>query len=128
VFEERVYLFAGLVLGFLILLARAVKNEEDWVAAVLAVGLVPVATELTCYYYSVLLAFGFLWTRRESIGVGLCALAALTCLIATLFDWNDEQYTAMSVATLAFVAFATAPFLRSPAPGPEETAPASRPK
>lgn len=128
VFEERVYLFAGLVLGFLILLARAVKNEEDWVAAVLAVGLVPVATELTCYYYSVFLAFGFLWARRESIGVGLCALAALTFLIATLFDWNDEQYTAMSVATLAFVAFATASFLRSPAPAPEEAAPASRPK
>jgi hypothetical protein len=120
VFEERVYLFAGLVLGFLILLARAVKNEEDWVAAVLAVGLVPVATELTCYYYSVFLAFGFLWARRESIGVGLCALAALTCLIATLFDWNDEQYTAMSVATLAFVAFATAAFVRSPVPSPEQ--------
>ncbi|HSE96303.1 MAG TPA: hypothetical protein VLD61_10440, partial [Methylomirabilota bacterium] len=60
VFAERRWLFAGLVAAFAVALALAVRREPDWVAAVLAVGLIPVLAELTCYYYSILLTYGLL--------------------------------------------------------------------
>src|SRR5262249_52463825 len=92
VFDERSWLFALLVLGYAALLARAASKQEDWAALALGVGMIPVATELTCYYYSFLLLFGVLWRRREPVGVGLLALAALTCAVTGIWYWIDDQY------------------------------------
>jgi hypothetical protein len=47
VFHERRYVYAALVLAFLLLYVRAVKGQEAWVAAVLGIGLIPIASELT---------------------------------------------------------------------------------
>ena len=107
-FEERRYLFAALVFGFVILLARAVRNQDDWVAAVLGVAMIPVATEVGSYYYSVLLVYGFLGARREGLGAALCALAAVSGLIGK-FVWSDDvRFTLISAATVGFVCMATA--------------------
>ena len=107
-FEERRYLFAALVLGFVGLLARAVRNQDDWVAAVLGVAMIPVATEVGSYYYSVLLVYGFPGARREGLGAALCALAAVSGLIAK-FLWSDDlRFTLISAATVGFVCVATA--------------------
>jgi hypothetical protein len=106
-FAERWPIFAVLVAGFAALLVWAVRHQEPWVAAVLGVGLIPVTTELTAYYYAVLLAFGFLWLRREVVGVGLCLLAAATCLIPKLTGWDDEVHTLISGVVIAFVVAAT---------------------
>jgi hypothetical protein len=107
-FSERRYLFAAFVLGFLALLARAVRNQDDWVAAVLGVGLIPVATEVACYYYSVLLVYGLLGARREGLGAALCALAAATGLIGKFVWSSDVRFALISAATVAFVCVATA--------------------
>jgi hypothetical protein len=66
--------------------------------------------ELTGYYYSVLLGMGLLWTRRESIGVALCGLAALGWAIANLFYFYDEIYTWISLAAVAFVTYSALAF------------------
>jgi hypothetical protein len=106
-FAERRYLFAAGVAGFGLLLAWAVRRRPDWMAAGLAVGLIAVAAELTCYYYSVFLLFGLLWPRYPAIGVALCGLSTATSIIAALSSWSDERYTAMSLATIAVVVLAT---------------------
>jgi len=113
-FAERRYLFLALLAAFTLLLARAARNHEDWVAATLGVGMIPIAADLTCYYYSILLAFGFLWGKREAIGSALCALAAVTGFLSTALGWSDEKFTAMSVAVIAFVAFATVSLAKGP--------------
>lgn len=77
-------------------------------AAVLGVGLIPVAGELPSYYYSVLLAFGLLAGRCDLVGAGLRALAAITSAVPWLLWWNDERYLVISAATVAFVIASTA--------------------
>jgi len=104
VFEQRkVIFYAGIAL-FLALLTWAVRGKPDWVALALGAGLVPVATELTCYYYSFFLIFGFLWQRQKLIGVGLLSLSAMTCAIAGLRGMEDEQFFFISILVLLFAA------------------------
>jgi hypothetical protein len=110
-FHHRRALFAFAILAFLLLLARAVEHEPDWVAAALGVGMIPVATELTCYYYySFLLAFGLLYARREGLGALACLVSALTCLLPGLAVlvgwWDDDTFVWMSLMIVAFVSLA----------------------
>ena len=101
-FERRKILFALMVVGFLVLLAWATEKTEDWVALCLGAGLIPVATELTCYYYSFALVFGLLWVKREELGIWTLALSAATCAIPSIWRWDDESYTWMSLCYVAF--------------------------
>jgi hypothetical protein len=105
--ERRRFLLAGILLGYLALLARASDREEDWVAAVLGTGSVIMLATMASYYFGVLLGFGFLWSRRESIGAGLCGLSALTWWIDWTWHQLDEIYTWVSLATVIFVVVAT---------------------
>jgi hypothetical protein len=114
VFAERRALFAAGVAGFLVLLAAAVRRAEDWSATVLALGLVPVALELTCYYWALLACYALLWDRSPWGGAALCALSALGWAIADRLVWFDEVFPWISLATLAFVVFATAAGLAAP--------------
>jgi len=107
-FSKRRPIFFALALGFLALLVRALQRQEDWAAAVLGLGAVPVLLEPACYYTSVLLVFGLLWTRREIVGATLCALSAvLWAIAAAWYEW-DDIFTWSSVAVVLFVTFATA--------------------
>src|SRR5262249_13797781 len=101
-FERRKILFGLMVVGFLVLLAWASEKTDDWVALCLGVGLIPIATELTCYYYSFGLAFGLLWLKREELGIGALLLSALSCLIPAVWTWDDERYTWISLVYVAF--------------------------
>jgi len=112
------------------LLVFAVRDQPDWVAAVLAMGLIPIAFELTNYYYSILLAYGLLFARWPAIGIGLCAVAAASWLSVELWMWQDEILTWCSLQVVLFAFFCTAwPLFRparegaSGAPHPD---PASR--
>ncbi len=96
------------MLAYLVLLARALVRQEDWVAAILGLGAMLVVIEPTCYYTSILLAFGLLWTRREGIGVALLALSCVQWAVASRFQAWDEIFTWQSVALVAFVVFASA--------------------
>ncbi len=101
--ERRRFLFAGAIIGYLALLAYAVDRKEDWVAAVLGSGAVVMVATMSNYYYGVLLGFSFLWGERESIGAALCGLSALTWWITWTWQYYDETYTWVSLATVAFV-------------------------
>lgn len=101
-YEQRKPLFFALLIGFAVLLARAAHRVEDWEAACLGVGLIVMATELTCYYYGFLLAYGLMWERRKLPGVLAVAFAVLTLWLDQL-PWNDDRYTAMSLAAVLMV-------------------------
>jgi hypothetical protein len=95
-----------LVLGFLFLIGRAARHVEPWVAAALGITLIPIGVELTCYYYAFIIGLGVLWVEREEVGRWLLFLTAYTQFAAWapfrgMPNWLDEQYTYMSLATVA---------------------------
>ncbi len=90
------------------MLALAVRTEPEWVAAVLGIGAIPFAFELTNYYYSILLGFGLLSARREGIGASLCGISALSWGIVEHWQWRDEIMTWCSVMVLVYVLGCTA--------------------
>jgi hypothetical protein len=116
-FERRRLLFVAILLGYLPLLARACNRQEDWGAAILGTGAIIMLATMSNYYYGVLLGFGFLWDRRESIGAALCGLSALTWWIDWTWQNIDEVYTWVSLATVIFVVGATGLMARGCAPG-----------
>jgi hypothetical protein len=108
-YATRTPIFIAFLLLFCVMLARAADREEDdWAAACLGTGLIVIAPELTCYYYGFLLGFGLLWERRKLPGILAAALAAFTCFIYNLLEWNDDHFAAMSLASVVVVVAATA--------------------
>jgi hypothetical protein len=104
--EPRRPLLYLIVAAYLVLLVFAVRRQPDWIAAVLGVGIIPVMSELGCYYYGVLLIFACLWPLREEIGVALLVVASVSCWGAQ--NPNSETLTAQTAfAILLLVAFAT---------------------
>ncbi len=104
VFEQRKVIFYLGLLGFLALITWSTRGKPDWIALALGAGLVPIASELTCYYYSFFLLFGFLWQRQRAIGVALLSLSALTCAIAGILGMEDEQFFWISILVVLFAA------------------------
>jgi hypothetical protein len=104
---------------FLVLLARAVRDEEDWAALALGMGLVPMGVFVASYYYAILLGYGLLWRRfGDVVGFLLCALSVATHVgvwiwpapvqMDTRFAWN-------SAATVAVVMIFALLAIRYPA-------------
>jgi len=106
-FERRRVVYWLALAAFTSLLAVAVRRQPDWVSAVLGVGLIPIAFELTNYYYAILLMYGFLSLRWRAIGGLLCALAALSWVVVDRWQWQDEILTWCSVLVVCFVLFCT---------------------
>jgi hypothetical protein len=97
------------VLAFTVLLGLAGRHVQPWVAAALGVTFIPIGVELTCYYYAFIIAVALLYEKREEVGIYLLFLTAFTSFIAAapfkgMARWLDEQYTTMSVATVAVFA------------------------
>ena len=136
VFEQRKSIFYAGLLVFLALLTWSVRKRADWLALCLGVGMIPIASELTCYYYSIFLIFGFLWLQRRFIGIALLALSAFTCLMANLRGQEDEQFFWISIAVTLFSALAALAVgrgrqqLEEPVRAPEalQSAPLRKPK
>ena len=105
---ERRWPFFALVAGYLWLMTRVAGRESAWAVGVLGVGLITIAAELTCYYSAGLAFFGLLWLRRESIGALLCLLSGAGWWIASSGRPLDEVYTGISLASVLFIAIATA--------------------
>jgi hypothetical protein len=82
------------------------------VAAVLGIGLIPMAFELTNYYYTILLGYGLLFVRRAVVGAALCGVAALSWAFVERWQWRDEFLTWCSAMVILFVIFCTGLVLR----------------
>jgi hypothetical protein len=118
-YHTRAPLYYGLIALFLLLLGLAARKNEDWAGAALGTGLIIVAAELTCYYYGFLLTYGFLWNRRKLPGIAAAILAALTCMFYGIWNWNDDHFAAMSLASALTVFIVTAALaLERPKSGP----------
>jgi hypothetical protein len=109
-FEERRYIFLPGAALLIALLAAAVHKRPSWMAATLAVGLIAVLGEITCYYYSIFLAYAFLWTERQLLGAALCAVASVSAVIGLTTEWADVRYTLISLAFVVFVVLCTVAF------------------
>src|SRR5262245_568091 len=105
-FAARRPLFLASLAIFALLLAAATHRAEDWSAAVLALGLVPIALELTSYYWAVLAAYALLRQRSRWVGAALCALSASGWWIADRWIYYDETLPRISLATAVFVVLA----------------------
>ena len=105
-FAERRVPFVAAVAAFALLLARAAAGQPLWVGAVLGATLIPVALELTAYYWSALLLLAFLGARRPAIGPALCAFGAAGFAISELWHWTDQIHVALSVLGVALAGFA----------------------
>jgi hypothetical protein len=107
-----------LLAAFLVLLARAVRDEKAWVSLALGVGLIPVGVFLASYYYSVLLIYGLLWRRwGDAVGALLCALSVATHITARLWPapiQMDTRFAWNSIATVAMVLAVTIMAWRTP--------------
>lgn len=101
-FAERRVGFAALVAGFSLLLASAAAGQPLWLGAALGATLVPVALELTGYYWSVLLVTGFLAARNLAIAPLLCGFAAAGWAASELWHWTDEIHVALSGLGVVF--------------------------
>jgi hypothetical protein len=95
-FEERSLLFAALLVGFTGLLAVAAGRAPLWVGAALGACLVPVALELTGYYWSLLLVIGFLAARHPILAPALCGFAAAGWGVSELWHWTDQIHVVWS--------------------------------
>ena len=107
-FRDRRVLYWAVVLVFLALLAAAVRNQPYWIALVLGVGLIPMVADITCYYYGILLVYGFLTDRYPWIGAGLLGLSAFTLMAAPLADTEEVRYTVISLGIVLYVFTVTA--------------------
>ncbi len=94
-------IFLALVVFSLVLLARALRGQPDWVALALGTTLIPILLELSNYYYGVLLVLGFLWPANWIAGVGLLVASALTGFAAAIWPMQDDRAFASSLAVLA---------------------------
>jgi hypothetical protein len=116
-FYARYPLYLLLAGGFVVLLYQALRDAEPWVACSLGAMMMAVGVELTCYYYAFLFAITLLYHKRREAGAIMLGMTAMTGLIdwsPTRYipdvkpwmglkwsQWLDEQYMAMSIATLA---------------------------
>jgi len=109
---------AAILAAYALLLVRAADRREDWEMAVLGAGTVVVVATMSSYYIGVLVGFGFLSLRHESIGAGLCAFAAFTWLAQWIWPAIGESYVWISLACVTFVMAAAARTAFAP---PDET-------
>lgn len=98
--------------GFLWLLARAARGRPEWAGAVLGLGLMPFALELSSYYYAGFVLYAALWTIRPALGVALAGLACLSNVVMGLWSFPDEQHARLSMLVAVFAALVTATLAR----------------
>ncbi|MGH0029526.1 MAG: hypothetical protein ACQGVC_07030 [Myxococcota bacterium] len=104
-FAQYAWLHGALVLLFAARVAAAGAGQPLWVGGVLGVALVPVAAELTAYYWSLLLALAFASERHPVLAPGVAGLAASGWAVASLWHWTDQIHVWLSVLTIAFCVF-----------------------
>jgi hypothetical protein len=105
-FQQAKPLYYLLVAGYLVLLGFAVRKRPPWVVAALSTTMIAIGVELTCYYYAFVMAVALLHEEDDRVGRLLLVMTAGTVFInfhplVFMPSWLDEQYTLMSVLTIA---------------------------
>ncbi|MFJ9752778.1 glycosyltransferase 87 family protein [Streptomyces chartreusis] len=118
---EIVPLQVALAALFLVALSLAVRWVPPWVAAALSVAVLPVVTDLLCYYYMIIIVLVLLWRTRPQIALWLMGLCAATQFIGLapipgMSTWYDQQFTLISALTVAVFAVLLWLYIRASQP------------
>jgi hypothetical protein len=105
-YHEAMPLFIAIALGFVVLIGWASRGRDPWMSLAFGVTFIPIASELTCYYYAFIIGVALLAEKKEVVGRLLLGLTALTEFISLhplpgMPSWIDEQYTLISAVTIA---------------------------
>ncbi|XXX80168.1 hypothetical protein WMF30_15490 [Sorangium sp. So ce134] len=96
--------------AFFVYAARRVRSL--WVGQCLAQIFIILLSQITCYYYMFMILSAPLTRLRRRLEAPLLGLAALSQGIWRWSSWNDDRYTALTVAMLAFCYFLLYAFAR----------------
>ena len=107
VFDSHKVVYWASIVAFVPLLALAVRDAENWVALIMGVALIPVAAQLTCYYYAFFCLFGLLSTKSRDTGAALCGLAALTIVASAISASDEDTYTIESALVVLYAVAVT---------------------
>lgn len=107
-FEERRWLFYLLIAAFLLLLERAVRGRDDWLAALFSVGLFPIVTGLGSYYCAFLVIYALLYRESFPIAFGLVLMSAATACMLFVNSAADELALLNSIIIVTYVVVVTA--------------------
>ena len=94
--------------ALLVLVLAAARRQPDWVLAILGLGFVVFAFQMTNYYYVLLLPFALLWPRHRSVGLALIAAVLASHWLRGRWVDPEEFFTRSSAVAVLFVAYATA--------------------
>jgi hypothetical protein len=97
----------GLNCALLVLVLTAARRQADWVLAILGLGFVVFAFQMTNYYYVLLVPFALLWPRHRSIGIALIASVLASHWLRGRWVDSEEFFTRSSAVAVLFVAYAT---------------------
>lgn len=91
--------------AWLVWMAVRTSGTDPAFALALGIGFIVFGAELTNYYYCFLMGLAVLHAQRREVGLILAALAMMTLFInwgplTWMSRWLDEQYVAMSLASL----------------------------
>jgi hypothetical protein len=100
----------AVALGYVLLLALAVRGVPDWLAAVLGLGLMPILLKLSSYYYAAYVGYAAAWPAASWIGLALVAVAWATQVVAGFWPRLDEQDAVQSLVIVAFSVIVTGGF------------------
>lgn len=105
--DRAAWQIVGVGAGLVLLGAATLRRrDEDWVAAVVALGVIPLAFHLASYYHVSIAVFALLASRQPAIGAALCLLAAFSQAAGSFPMENDERYVWLSIGWLSFVGVA----------------------
>jgi len=96
------------VAAYAALFVGAARSQPEWVTAILGLGFPVLALQLSCYYWAVLLLYGFLWPRFAGVGVALSALSVASHAIYGRWPDPEEYSTWFSGLGVLFVYYAAA--------------------
>jgi len=105
--EDRLPWLLALNGALLLLVLTAARRQPGWVLAILGLGFVVFAFQLTNYYYVLLLPFALLWPRHRSVGIALIAAVLASHWLRGRWVDSEEFFTRSSAVAVLFVAYAT---------------------
>lgn len=100
-FEQRKPLFILVTLAFLGFLLWCLTGEKrPWVLATFGFAVVPVATQIACYYYSFLMVAAFLLREEPRIVVVLVITTFIGQALGLALGQGELLYTALSILAI----------------------------
>jgi hypothetical protein len=88
------------------------RTRSLWIAQCLAQVWIILLSQLTCYYYSFMVALAPITRLRRDLEIWIFGFAALSQVIWRVFGFNDDRYTVLTLVSLVLcygVIFALAP-------------------